>query len=87
MATKKFLELQEFSDVDLQNELKEAKEEFTKLKFDHAVAGLENPLSLRALRRDISRIKTEVRRREMSKMTEKDLEKRSKLRLRRKLKK
>jgi len=87
MATKKFLELQEFSDVDLQNELKEAKEEFIKLKFDHAVAGLENPLSLRALRKDISRIKTEVRRREMSLMSEKDLENRSKLRLRRKLKK
>lgn len=87
MATKKYLELHDFSDTDLTNELNEAIEEYTKLKFDHAVAGLENPLSLRSLRRDISRIKTEIRRREMSAMTEIEIGKRDKLRLRRKLNK
>jgi len=87
MATKKYLELQDFTDVDLNKELTEAKEEFIKLKFDHAVKGLENPLSLRSLRRDISRLKTEVRKRELAKMSEIEMEKRGKLRLRRKLNK
>ncbi len=87
MATKKFLELQEFSDVDLTNELKEAQAEYTKLKFDHAVAGLENPLALRSLRRDIARIQTEIRRREVAAMSPEQLAKRDKIRLRRKLKK
>jgi len=87
MATKKFLELQEFTDVDLENELKEAQVEYTKLKFDHAVAGLENPLVLRSLRRDIARIKTEMRRREIAAMSAKEIAKRDKIILRRKLNK
>lgn len=87
MATKKYLELQDFSDVDLNKELTEAKDEYIKLKFDHAVKGLENPLSLRSLRRDISRLNTEVRKRELAKMTEMEIGKRDRLRLRRKLNK
>ena len=87
MATKKFLELQEFTDVDLENELKEAKEEYTKMKFDHAVAGLENPLVLRSLRRDIARIKTEIRRRQVVGMSAEEAAKRDRIRLRRKLNK
>ena len=86
MASKKFLELQEFTDVDLVNELKEAQAEYTKLKFDHSVSGLENPMVLRDLRRDIARLNTEIRRRELAAMSEKELQKRDKIRLRRKLK-
>jgi len=37
-----------------------------KLRFNHAVAALENPLTLRQLRREIARIKTEIRARELS---------------------
>ena len=44
MATKKFLELQEFSAEDLANELKETKVQYQKQKFDHALKGLDNPL-------------------------------------------
>ncbi len=87
MATKKFLELQEFTDVDLENELNEAQVEYRKLKFDHAVAGLENPLVLRTLRRDIARIKTEMKRRELAAMTSEEIAKRDRIRLRRKLNK
>ncbi|HHH53209.1 MAG TPA: 50S ribosomal protein L29 [Bacteroidetes bacterium] len=86
MASKKFLELQEFTDVDLENELKEAQAEYTKLKFDHSVAGLENPMVLRSLRRDIARLQSEVRRRELAGMSEEQIQKRDKIRLRRKLK-
>ena len=83
MATKKFLELQDFTDEELQLELQEAQNEYVNLKFDHSVAGLENPMLLRNLRRDIARLKTEIRRRELAKMTPEQLAKREKIRFRR----
>ncbi len=87
MATKKYLEVVELSDEDLKKELAEAREDYVKLKFDHSVTGLENPLSIRSLRRDIARLNTEIRRREVAAMTEKEIAKRDRLRLRRKLNK
>lgn len=86
MATKKFTELQESSGEDLQNDLKETVEQYKKLKFDHAVRGLENPLIIREIRRDIARLKSEVRRRELSEATPESLASRSKLRSRRRRK-
>ena len=47
MATKKYLELQEFSDADLQAELEATESRYQKMKFDHAITGLDNPLVLR----------------------------------------
>lgn len=83
MATKKFLELQEFSDQELLNELQETQAQYQKLKFDHATKGLENPIVLREVRRDIARLKTEVRRRELASASEEAQSKRSKIRERR----
>ncbi len=37
-----------------------------KLQFAHAVTPLENPMSIRALGRDISRLKTELRKRQLT---------------------
>lgn len=86
MATKKFLELQEFSDADLQSTLNEKVADFQKLKFDHAIKGLDNPIVLKEVRRDIARLKTEARRRELAKMDEAQLAGRSKIRARRRKK-
>ena len=86
MATKKYLELQEFIDADLLTELKETEAQYHKLKFDHTIKGLDNPLLLKDIRRDIARLNTEVRRRELSNMTEEDVANRSKIRLRRRKK-
>ena len=83
MPSKKFLELQEFSEADLQNELNETVKQYQKLKFDHAIKGLDNPLTLREVRRDIARLKGEVSRREIKNMDEAGLAKRSKKRARR----
>ncbi len=66
MATKKFEELQGYSDADLNTELAETEKRIGKLMFDHAIKGLENPLALREVRRDIARLKTEIRRREIA---------------------
>jgi len=84
MATKKYIELQEFSAEELQNELVETQEQLKKLKFDHAIRGLENPLLLKEVRRDVARIQTEVRRREVDAMSPEHLSRRTKIRARRK---
>lgn len=83
MATKKYLELQDFSDADLFSELESTEAEYQKMHFDHAVKGLDNPLELRDMRRDVARIKTEIRRRELAQMNADQLNKRSKIRERR----
>ena len=83
MATKKYLELQDYSDADLQSELDQTEAQFKKLKFDHAIKGLENPLVLREVRRDLARLKTEIRRRELDQADAKTIANRKRLRSRR----
>lgn len=83
MASKKYIELQEFSQDDLVAELANRQQEYNALSFDHSVQGLENPLVLREMRRDIARIKTEIRRRELAEATPEELAGRSKIRARR----
>jgi len=86
MATKKYLELQDYSDADLQSELDQTEAQFKKLKFDHAIKGLENPLVLREVRRDLARLKTEIRRRELDQADAETIANRKKLRSRRRRK-
>jgi large subunit ribosomal protein L29 len=86
MATKKFLELQEYSDTDLVAELEKTQAEYQKLRFDHAIKGLDKPLALREVRRDIARLQTEIRRRQVSAMSSEQLALRSKIRARRRRK-
>ena len=83
MASKKFLELQEFSNEELISELKATEAAYQNLEFDHAIKGLDNPLKLRVARRDIARLKTEIRRRDLDGMTPEQHAKRSKIRARR----
>ena len=84
MATKKYIELQELSNENLANELTLAVADYKKQKIYHAIRGLENPLELRVVRRDIARLKSELRRREISEMTPEQLAGRSNIRRRRK---
>lgn len=86
MATKKFIELQDMADADLVNELGVTKVQLNKLKLDHAVRGIENPLVIREVRRDVARLKTEIRRRELAVMDEAGVAKRSNIRRRRRIK-
>ncbi len=83
MASKKFLELKEFTDEELVNELQLTVAAYQKLEFDHTIKGLDNPLQLRETRRDIARLKTEVRRREVEAFTPEQAAGRSKIRARR----
>lgn len=58
-------ELREKSIVELNEELADLKEELFKLRFQHAINQLENPLKLQSVKRDIARVKTILREREL----------------------
>ena len=83
MATKKYLELQAASNEDLQGYLEDSEARYQKMQFDHAISGLENPLKLREVRRDIARLKTEIRRRELADADEATIASRDRIRRRR----
>lgn len=83
MASNKFLELQAMSTEDLTSQLEEAQVSLQKMKFDHTVNGIANPLELRSSRRDIARIKTELRRRELANASAEELAKRDRITFRR----
>ena len=51
-------ELRELSAVELNSKLADLKAELFNLRFQHTVNQLENPLRLRAVRKDIARVKT-----------------------------
>ena len=84
MATKKYIELGEMSDADLKDELTQINVQYQKLSFDHTIKGLDNPVILKTTKRDVARVQTEIRRREVAAMTPEQLANRSKIRQRRK---
>ena len=56
--------LKDLSVVDLNARIKEDSLRLKKLEFAHAISPLENPVSIRLLRKDIARLKTELTKRE-----------------------
>ncbi|MBE5757131.1 MAG: 50S ribosomal protein L29 [Clostridiales bacterium] len=58
-------ELHELSNEELNVKLGELKEELFNLRFRHATGQLENPVSLRTCKKDIARIQTILRQREL----------------------
>ncbi|MCF0193235.1 MAG: 50S ribosomal protein L29 [Prevotella sp.] len=56
----KIQELKELSVKDLTDKLNEAKEAYKKMKLSHAISPLENPAQIKAARRDIARMQTEL---------------------------
>ncbi len=80
MASKKFLELGDMTPEQVQSEYDITVNAYNKMKMDHAIKGLENPLTLREARRDVARLSTELRRRQL---TEVAPESRSRIRARR----
>jgi len=58
-------ELRDFTVVELEQKLREFKEELFNLRFQHATAQLNNPMQIREVRHDIARVKTILREREL----------------------
>jgi large subunit ribosomal protein L29 len=66
MATEiKAHELDELNDIDLESKLRESKEELFNLRFQSATGQLESHGRLRTVKKDIARIYTVVREREL----------------------
>ena len=65
-----FLKMKELKELDanaLAEKLENAKAQLNQLKLNHSIAPLENPSQIKAARRDIARIETELRQRELNK--------------------
>lgn len=58
--------IQGLSTEDLAARIKEDEMRLRKLEFAHAMSPLENPMSIRNLRRDVARLKTELRKKQLS---------------------
>ena len=55
------------SAAELNEELVAAKKELFNLRFQHVTGQLENPVKMREVKRDIARVKTIIREKEMAK--------------------
>lgn len=69
MATKKFdfnKGIKEISEADLKARITEDSLRLKKLEFAHAISPLENPMTIRGLRRDIARLKSELKQRSLA---------------------
>ena len=53
------------NEADLKARLDEDKQRMKKLQFAHTISPLENPMTMRGLRRDIARLQTELKNREV----------------------
>ncbi len=68
MASKKFdfnKSLKDLNVNDLRARIQEDELRLKKLEFAHAISPLENPQSIRSLRRDVARLKTELKKKEL----------------------
>ena len=57
--------LKQMTEQDLKARIQEDELRIKKLKFAHAVSPLENPMSIRDVRKDLARTKTELRKKQL----------------------
>ena len=65
------MELKKMRDMtvpELNAELKKQKNELFNLRFQHVTGQLENPIKMRETKRDIARVKTIIREKELAKV-------------------
>ncbi len=60
-------EIRDLSQGELNQKLTSLKEELFNLRFQHATGQLENPMRIKAVKKDIARIKTILREQEIKK--------------------
>ena len=58
--------IQGLSVEDLNARINEDELRLKKLQFGHAISPLENPMTIRNLRRELARLKTELRKKQLS---------------------
>ena len=63
----KMTEIKQLADKDLREKLEQTEAALVNMKLNHQVTPLENPMQIKATRRDIARMNTEFRQRELVK--------------------
>ena len=58
----------EMSEAELNSELVRMKKDLFNLRFQHVTGQLENPIKMRETKRDIARVKTIIREKELAKV-------------------
>lgn len=75
--------LHEISEEALLSELTVLESDLQKMKVEQSVRGIADNSQFKKMRKDIARIYTEIRKRELTEYSEEDLENRSRIRARR----
>ena len=57
-------EIKEMTLVEINNKLEDLRKELFNLRFQHAVNQLDNPMRIKAVKKDIARVKTFIREQE-----------------------
>ncbi|MPM04553.1 50S ribosomal protein L29 [bioreactor metagenome] len=57
-------EIRELNNQEIQERMDAEKEQLVRLKLNHAISPLDNPLQIKEVRRTIARLATELRQRE-----------------------
>ena len=63
----KATEIRAFSLEDVKSKLEETKSNYEKLKMSHRVSQIENPMQIKSLRKDIARLSTELKQKQLQK--------------------
>jgi len=62
----KTVELKDLSSAELNEKLNDLKTELFNLRFQHAINQLDNPMRLNLVKKDIARVKTIIREKELA---------------------
>ena len=65
MKASEIAKIRDMDDAELQKRLKELKEELFNLRFQHAINQLDNPMRLKAVKKEIAIVKTIMRENEI----------------------
>ena len=58
--------MREMTEIELNGELDKMKKELFNLRFQHVTGQLENPVKMRELKKDIARVKTILREKDLA---------------------
>ncbi len=59
-------DIKELTLVELQDKLQDSRGTLNKLRFNHAVSPIDSPMQLRSKKKEVARILTELRKRELA---------------------
>lgn len=66
MGQMKAEDIREMSDAEIERRIRDLKEELFNLRFQNATGQLDNPVRMRTVKRDIARLKTVERERQLA---------------------